>query len=249
MSYGRRSVTLVLRWDGREDTRFPSDPATRYHHFGLLSLELGDSYHLRTRDRTGRAGLRGPARPVSIPAPMREQPYAGRMDKWSRLDRLVARVTGEDPIAFLDATTTQDLTGLAKGDSVLTCMLDEKGRVQAEMRVTLAEDGWVLIDAEQPARDAITGWLAKIAPLSGCEVIDESDRWNVVALFGASSAPPGAIALVSDWGPSDLEVLIPSSVGVTGHEIGEAGYEAARIASGRPLFGVDFDESTHIAET
>jgi len=180
---------------------------------------------------------------------MPERPYAGCMDKWSRLDRLVARVTGEDPIAFLDATTTQDLTGLSIGDSVLTCMLDEKGRVQAEMRVTVAEDGWVLIDAEQPARDAITGWLAKVAPLSGCEVIDESDRWSVVALFGVSATPAGAVPLASDWGPSYLDVLIPSSVGVTGHEIGEAEYEAARIAAGRPRFGVDFDESTHIAET
>ena len=171
------------------------------------------------------------------------------MEKWSRLDRLVARVTGDDPIAFLDATTTQDLTGLSKGDSVLTCMLDEKGRVQAEMRATVLDDGTVLIDAEQPARDAILGWLAKIAPLSGCEVIDETDRWNVTALFGVSSAPSGAVPLSSEWGPSDLDVLIPSSVELTGDQMSQAEYDAARIAMGRPRFGVDFDEGTHIAET
>jgi tRNA-modifying protein YgfZ len=171
------------------------------------------------------------------------------MEKWSRLDRLVARVTGDGPIAFLDATTTQDLTGLSKGDSVLTCMLDEKGRIQAELRVTVLDDGTVLIDAEQPARDAITGWLAKIAPLSGCEVIDESDRWTPVALFGVSSAPSGGVRLASDWGPADLDVLIPSSDALTGNEMDAAEYDAARIAAGRPRFGVDFDESTHIAET
>jgi folate-binding protein YgfZ len=171
------------------------------------------------------------------------------MEKWSRLDRLVARVTGDDPIAFLDATTTQDLTGLSKGDSVLTCMLDEKGRVQAEMRATVLDDGTVMIDAEQPARDAITGWLAKIAPLSGCEVIEESDQWNVVALFGTSSAPSGAVPLASDWGPSDLDVLSSTDEAFEGDELDPAEYDAARIAAGRPRFGIDFDERTHIAET
>ena len=141
------------------------------------------------------------------------------------------------------------LPAAAKGDSVLTCMLDEKGRVQAEMRVTVLDDGTVLIDAEQPARDAIRGWLAKIAPLSGCEVIEESDRWNVVALFGVTPAPPGAVPLASDWGPSDLDVLIPPSAELTGDEMSEAEYEAARVAAGRPRFGIDFDEGTHIAET
>jgi folate-binding protein YgfZ len=127
-------------------------------------------------------------------------------------------------------------------------MLDEKGRIQAELRVTVLDDGTVLIDAEQPARDAITGWLAKIAPLSGCEVIDQSDQWNVIALFD-SLAPPGSVALGSDWGPSDLDVLIPSSATLAGSEMDAAEYEGARIAAGRPRFGVDFDESTHIAET
>ncbi|TML76618.1 MAG: hypothetical protein E6G04_10490, partial [Actinobacteria bacterium] len=124
---------------------------------------------------------------------------------WSRLERLVARVAGDDPAAFLDATTTQDLTGLTAGRSVLTCMLDEKGHVQAELRATMLDDGTVLIDAEQAAREALTGWLAKIAPLSGCEVSDESDLWTVTALFGVHEAPTGAVALASDWGPSDLD--------------------------------------------
>ena len=168
---------------------------------------------------------------------------------WSQLERLVARVTGDDPAAFLDATTTQDLTGLTAGRSVLTCMLDEKGHVQAELRATMLDHGAVLIDAEQAARDAITGWLAKIAPLSGCEVTDESDLWTVTALFGVHDAPAGAVALASDWGPSDLDVLHEVATAFEGAEMSAGEYETARIAAGRPLFGVDFDENTHIAET
>jgi tRNA-modifying protein YgfZ len=171
------------------------------------------------------------------------------MQRWSRLDRLVARVAGDNPGAFLDATTTQDLAGLSKGDSVLTCMLDEKGHILAEMRITVLDDGTVLIDAEQPARDAIMGWLAKIAPLSGCEVIDESNRWTVMALFGAIEVPARGVPLDSEWGPSDLEVLSGAGAEFEGAEMPADEYEARRIAAGRPRFGVDFDGSTHIAET
>ena len=162
---------------------------------------------------------------------------------------MVARVTGDDPIAFLDATTTQDLTELKPDQSALACMLDEKGHVQAELRATMLDDGTVLIDAEQAAREALTGWLAKIAPLSGCEVSDESDLWTVTALFGVHEAPTGAVALASDWGPSDLDVLHEGATAFEGAEMSAGEYEAARIAAGRPRFGVDFDENTHIAET
>ena len=171
------------------------------------------------------------------------------MEKCSRLDRIVARVAGDDPVAFLDATTTQDFTGTSKGDSVLTCMLDEKGRVQADMRATLLDDGTVLLDAEQPARDAITGWLAKIAPLSGCEIADESEGWVVTALFGTHEQPADTIALDSRWGASDLDVLCARDAAFEGDEMSSPEYEAARIVAGRPRFGVDFDGSTHIAET
>jgi folate-binding protein YgfZ len=169
-----------------------------------------------------------------------------------RLDRLVARVTGEDPIAFLDATTTQDLSGLKPEQSALTCMLDEKGHVLAELRATALSDGAVLIDAEQAAREAITGWLAKVAPLSGCEVIDETSRWTVIAIRGARAAehvPGDAIAIEVDWGLTGYDIIADAPVEIDAVSMSDTDYEAARIAAGRPRFGVDFDETTHIAET
>jgi folate-binding protein YgfZ len=171
---------------------------------------------------------------------------------YTRLDRLVARIAGDDPIAFLDATTTQDLSDLKPEQSALTCMLDEKGRILAELRATALSDGTVLIDAEQAAREAITGWLAKVAPLSGCELIDETSRWTVTAVRGPRAAdhiPHDAIALEVDWGPAGYDVIAAVSVDVDAAPMNEAEYEAVRIATGRPRFGVDFDETTHITET
>ena len=170
----------------------------------------------------------------------------------TRLDRLIARVTGDDPIAFLDATTTQDLTELKADQSALTCMLDEKGRVLAELRATALQDGTLVIDAEQAAREAVTGWLAKVAPLSGCEVIDETEQWAVTALRGPKAmdhVPRDVIAVAVDWGLAGYDVIATSPLNIDGASMTPAEYDAARIAGGRPRFGVDFDETTHIAET
>jgi folate-binding protein YgfZ len=165
---------------------------------------------------------------------------------------LVARVTGDDPTAFLDATTTQDLSDLKPEQGALTCMLDEKGRILAELRATALSDGTVLIDAEQAAREAITGWLAKVAPLSACEVIDETSRWIVTAVRGARAAeriPHDVIAVEVDWGLVGYDVISAATVDIEADPMSEAEYDAARIAAGRPRFGVDFDETTHISET
>jgi len=171
---------------------------------------------------------------------------------YTRLDRLVARVTGDDPIAFLDATTTQDLSGLKPDQSELTCMLDEKGRVLAELRTIALPDGTVLIDTEPAAREAVTGWLAKVAPLSGCEVIDETERWTVTALRGPEAQehiPRDAIAAEVDWGLIGYDIITASPFEVDAVSMTAAEYESARVAAGRPRFGIDFDETTHIAET
>jgi tRNA-modifying protein YgfZ len=232
----------------------------RHHHFVLLSVPSPAPSIGHTRPNEAR-GARRPARLVSISARARARPYASPMDivealrsgaTYVRLDRLVARVTGEDPIAFLDATTTQDLSGLKPEQSALTCMLDEKGRVLAELRATALSDGTVLIDAEQATRDAITGWLAKIAPLSGCEVVDETSRWTVIAVRGARAAeqiPSDAIAIEVDWGLSGYDIIADAPLEIDAVSMSETDYDAARIAAGRPRFGVDFDETTHIAET
>jgi tRNA-modifying protein YgfZ len=163
---------------------------------------------------------------------------------------LVARVTGDDPIAFLDATTTQDLTGLKPEQSALTCMLDEKGRVLAELRATALSDGTVLIDAEHAARDAITGWLAKVAPLSGCEVTEET--WTVTAVRGVRASEHisnDAIAVEVDWGLQGYDVITAEPIEIDAVPMSSTEYDAGRIAAGRPRFGVDFDETTHISET
>src|SRR5207253_1669164 len=97
--------------------------------------------------------------------------------------------------------------------------------------------GTVLIDAERPARDAVTGWLAKVAPLSGCEVTDETERWTVTGLRGPKAVdhiPPDAIAAAVDWGLPGYDVITLSAFEINAVSMTASEYDAARIATGRP---------------
>jgi len=171
--------------------------------------------------------------------------------------RLVARVTGEDPIAFLDATTSQDLAGLKPGRATLTCLLDDKGRVLAEMRALALKGGTVLLDAEPAAAFGITGWLARVAPLSGCSVEDESPRWTFAPVRGARAAlleddvneTDDTLTIGVVWGGPGHDVLTTGVLDVDAEIVAADDIEVARIAAGRPRYGVDLDDRTHIAET
>lgn len=170
------------------------------------------------------------------------------------LPRLVARVTGDDPLAFLHAVLSKDLTALAAGRATLACYLDVKALVLAEIRVMHLPDGSILIDAEPAARAAFDQ-LSRIAPLSDCQ-LDESEGWGFTAVRGEMSEPTdGEVAAIRDgclvgvrWGGSGYDMLAvsrpPRGARTTIEE-----FEAARISAGRPRFGIDITPEMFVFET
>lgn len=185
-------------------------------------------------------------------------------------ERCVARVRGKEPLAFLHATTTQDLLGLQPGEGALTCLLDEKGHVLAEMRASVLGNGDVLLDGEAPIRDSLTGWLARIAPLSGCEVMDESGRWTCTAVRGPRAADAvrapnpalpehhhiehdGVVLARVEWGILGFDLLsrneFAGSFPINAPAVDQSTLEAERIASGRPRFGIDVTSDLVVNET
>ena len=172
----------------------------------------------------------------------------------ARLPRRVWRLSGERPLAFLDATTSQDVASLEPGRGALTCVLDDKGRVLAELRALAMPDGTVLLDGEGDV-----SYLRRVAPLSGCEIV-ETDI-PVTAVRG-----PEAAGALGDPLPSeerahvqrDGSVIACVGWGVPGYDvIGDVSlplgsiedHDALRIRAGRPRYGVDVTADMLINET
>lgn len=182
------------------------------------------------------------------------------------LPRAVARVLGDRPLEFLDAVTSQEVARLGPGEGALACLLDAGGRVLAELRVLPLQDGSVLLEGE-PACRAALGDLARIAPLSACEVTHNSERWEVVAVRGPDAAAAlagvlperehgfverdGALVVRVEWGLPGFDVIAPAGrlPAVDAPTIEPAAFEAARIAAGRPRYGVDVTSELLVNET
>lgn len=167
-------------------------------------------------------------------------------------DHTVVRVRGDDPLGFLDATTSQEVRALTPGTSALSCLLDDKGHVLSEFRAIPMHDGSVLLDGAPAAREALTGWLARVAPLSGCEIIDESSMWRATATRNARATVDGVefddevVRIATQWGGKGFDELAPDS---TAKVVDADEIERARIEDGRVLFGIDVTPEMILNET
>lgn len=170
-------------------------------------------------------------------------------------DRRVWRVTGDHAIGFLNATTSQELLILEPGRGALACVLDEKAHVLAEVRVFAIQGGDVLLEGEAASEHGIA-WLARVAPLSGCSVVEE--EWALTAVRGEDlGAPPtehdfverdGALFVRVAWRWPGVDVISRNLVDIGAIDEADA-FDVARIVAGVPRFGVDITTETRINET
>jgi folate-binding protein YgfZ len=173
------------------------------------------------------------------------------------LERAVVRVSGEEPLAFLHAMTSQELASLRPGQGALTCLLDERAHVLAEARALVLDDRSVLLDAEPAARGALVERLGRVAPLSACAVIDETGEWHLRPVRDSEdrSSPDGAehsfaerdgaLVVRVEWGGPGVDLLVRERAPASNADA----YESARIAGGRPRFGIDVTPDLIVNET
>ena len=181
-----------------------------------------------------------------------------------RPGRRIFRLAGRDPIGMLNAVLTNDVP--AQGDrGAYAMLLDQKGRVQADLRVVKADDA-ILIDTEPEGAEAAKEILGRYAPFSRVKLEDLSD-WEVLGIYG-----PRAMDLLGNPDLAEHEtkraevggasvLIVGVAVPARGYDlIGPAGslgdirehlfgagatpaghdaYETARIAAGIPRFGSD----------
>lgn len=188
-----------------------------------------------------------------------------------RLPRVVYRVTGERPLAYLHDVLAQDVSDLVEGTGAIAALLTAEGRVAAEIRVLPLEKD-VLLEADEAAREGIEQHIVRHAGLAGCEVVEVTGDFAVVALRGldadaalgrsapqlseAAFVPAGDAWIVRVmWGVPGVDILGPAAAVDAVLRTVQAPHatledlDAARIAAGRPEFGRDIDNTILVNET
>ena len=190
--------------------------------------------------------------------PMREQralaTSAGLVD---RSNRGVLKITGQDRLGWLHSLTTQQLEGLAAGQSAQALILSPTGHVEHHLMLT--EDGTsVWLHVEPGTAGDLAKFLESMRFMLRVEVADVSQDFAVLTTAGpagpdlaAGLEPVTARVSPGPFGTIDLIVardLLPDAAGELvrrgGQVAGMWAFEALRIAARAPRLGLDTDHRT-----
>jgi tRNA-modifying protein YgfZ len=204
--------------------------------------------------------------------PLREQRLAVAGAGWvDRSNRDVIRVAGADRHSWLHDLTTQDLATMSAGTGAEALVLSPQGHV--EHHLVLADDGdatWIDVDAGRGAD--LVAFLESMRFMLRVD-IEPRPEMAVVTVVGPSAAdtlasvdlPTGAadyavrragnvITRRMPWPLAGaVDVLVPRDEAAAllarlddAHvaPLGSWGFEALRIAAGRPRIGIDTDHRT-----
>ena len=119
--------------------------------------------------------------------PFREQRALARGDAVvMRNECGVIRLSGRDRLTWLDSLVSQEVAGLAAGESAEALLLDPNGRIERVMRIL--DDGtnsWILVDADSAG---LASWLDRMVFRRDVDVADVSDAFTVVGFFDSGRA-------------------------------------------------------------
>jgi folate-binding protein YgfZ len=173
--------------------------------------------------------------------------------------RAFVEVAGPDAEAFLQNLLTQDLEGIADGESRRALLLTPKAKVLADVRVTRLSPEHLLLDVEPMAVAEFVKQLTRYR-LGSKATIEATEHWSLVSLIG-----PGALAIElpgtrieSTLGDlprvdtivatSDLAASLDAAVRAGAVPVDEGAVEALRVEAGEVRLGHDVDERWMPAE-
>jgi tRNA-modifying protein YgfZ len=170
----------------------------------------------------------------------------------------VVVVEGADRAAFLQGQLTQDVRGLAPGQSRLAAGLTAKGKLLYFGRLVAEADRFLLL-VPASAAPGVAGHLAKYAAFQKASVRDATAEFVRVALYGpdaaglalqSGAAPVGAVRLPAEWdhagellAPDGARAAILEELSRAGSvPVSESTSEILRVEAGRPRWGQDATE-------
>ena len=171
----------------------------------------------------------------------------------------VVEVEGPDAATLLQNVLSQDLDGIAEGESRRALLLTPKARVVADLRVLARGDGRFLLLTEPAAAAPLAAQLTRFR-LAAKADIRETGHWSVVRLVGPGAAGidlPGTPLRDALDGLPVVDVVVPT-IGLMGSldaavragavPVAEEALEAVRVAAGAVRLGHDVDERWMPAE-
>ena len=166
----------------------------------------------------------------------------------------VVDVAGEDRVAFLQGQLTQEMKGLAPGETREAAGLTAKGKLLFVARAVGSADRIRLV-VPAVLRIPVFEHLRKYVLGSRVTIEDRSEEFLRVALYGPGAArlnvPAGVLPLPGE-GELSAELLAPIAMrGEVERLLERAGSEEVsgetadvlRVEAGRPKFGTDMDST------
>jgi folate-binding protein YgfZ len=168
-------------------------------------------------------------------------------------------VEGPDRVLFLHGQLTQDVKGLAVGQTRLAAGLTPRGKLVFIARLSALPDRLRLL-LPAGSRGRVLEHLKKYAVFQKVSISDESEDLLRIGLYGAKSSSldraPGETMRLPGEGEFSAEIVAPASAREQIQNwlrargsvpVSEESAEALRVEAGRPRFGRDADES-HLAD-
>jgi tRNA-modifying protein YgfZ len=189
-----------------------------------------------------------------IAAPLVPPGYPAATEKLAHRFRPagVLDVTGPDRESFLQGQLTQEMRGLAPGESRAAAGLTPKGKLLFVARVLGLEDRIRMVVPEI-LRQPVLDHLRKYAVFTKVAIEDRTQDFVRVGVYGpagAGLAVPGSIERLPTKGELSAELLAPAHArgeleallrDAGSAEISEETAEILRVEAGRPRFGTDMN--------
>jgi folate-binding protein YgfZ len=114
-------------------------------------------------------------------------------------ERAKFRLTGADRVRYLNGQVTNDIRKASPEAALHACVVNAKGRIEADVFIHVSADGDALmIDTEPGLREAIAARLERYIVADDVQLEDVTEQWSIVHCFGGKEQGAGSREGLSD---------------------------------------------------
>ncbi len=173
---------------------------------------------------------------------------------FKELPRGLVEVSGKEAVRFLNGLITNDIAKLEDGAQMSAAFPNAQGRLLAFVRIKRRGDKF-LFETEQATGEKVFQNLFRFTYAGDFFVADLSDNYVYFSLVGKSIPEISDENFIVFPDKSGVDYFVPQEKAegfkanlIGAIEISDNLYEVLRVESGKPLYGVDMDETTIVPE-